>query len=956
MRALKNFELLSIVAIFSIVIVVGASSPFRANFQHLSSDIHESTDVYRLPNQVIPVSYELKMAPDLKRFIFAGKVDINVQVQFTTDRIVLHSKGLQIQNVMVKETKKCFSNATIAIPVTYKLDEKNEILIIQKKKKTSDKFKSNTKYKVSIKFNGRLESDPRGFYRTSYKMDNQTRWLVTTQFEETYARRAFPCFDEPRFRTPFTIHIARPKNHIAISNMPSETDYLLPADSMSNGLGYEKFQPTPPMPTYIVAFMVSDFKLLIDQNQDRRIRVIARPNAVKKGRYALEQANKLLTFLEGYLGIPYTLPKLDIVAVPNHTSGMENWGMTVYDENFVILDGNGSEDQKIDISEIISHEFAHLWFGDLVTPAWYDYTWLKEGFATYFQYFATAAIGPPTWNREEIFVVETTQMIFLEETSFKYALTRPVRTFQGIHGSFDDISYRKGAILIRMFELMFSSSTFQNALRRFLDDGRRNHNGVAVPKNLFDAFDKQVEFDSLSHLPPHVYASDIMRTWTENIGYPLINVTRSYKRGTAVILQTPYPLKVPSDDSSRDQKWIVPLTFTTESQQQFSNVQPNYWSFADEPTTLTGFNNSEWILFNLKRSGYYRVNYDSKNWQLLINQLMKNHKKIHVLNRAQLIDDVFTLATDRLINCKIAGRLIKYLQNETSVIPWYPASVWLLKLISSKKTDPESQKILKKQLKKFLKKPLKIIGCASTTDDKITRTGKQVFSILLKQVGINKCARKLFQIYQKNYNNLNKIPQNLKCAVFCNALRYSDEPRKIYEHLWHHYQISNEMYEKKQILESIFSCTNDEEVIISILSKTIDPEIEEISQHDISFIFKKFPSEIPTVTATIKFVDEKVSSLSNLDENCINFLRTLLISIDSKIQTEEQLNMIKSLEIKFESLEQQKYVEYVKLVKNLRTNAEKKIIFKELLPNRCLLLNKTSETSAIRGTISNNLF
>ncbi|XP_065222049.1 aminopeptidase N-like [Planococcus citri] len=942
MWPLKNFRPLSSCITFSIFIIVVRGSPFHANFQDHSSDIYDSRfeetstgDVYRLPNDVIPVSYELKMAPNLKDFTFIGQVNITVHVRFATNRIILHSKSLTIQDVLILGAEGSSGNATISIPTKHSLDDKNQIIIIER---TSDKFKSGSKYKVSIKFNGTLEIYersyftplPEGFYRVPYEINNETRWVATTQFEATSARRAFPCFDEFRFRAPFTIYLARSQDHIAISNMPSETANLLPADSMSNGLGYEKFQSTPPMPAYLVAFMVSDFKILQDPTLDPRIRVIARPNAIKKGSYALQQATKLLAFLEGHLGVPYPLPKLDLVAVPRYGGGMENWGMTVYGEHYSILENDNDDQQKIGITEVVAHELAHLWFGDLVTPAWFDYLWLKEGFAAYFQYLAADGVEL-TSNRENYLVNVEMKSSFATDKSSVRALTWPIRKPDevSIYFAYDSsIIYNKGAILIRMFEHMVSSKTFQSALRRYLQDVQQNHRGVAVPENLFDAFDKQVELDSVSHLPPQVHVSDIMATWSENIGYPLITVTRNYEQGEVKVTQAPYPRKSRTpDDQYLEQKWIVPLTFTTKSQPQFSDILTTHWSFADKSTKLTGIKHSDWILFNLKRSAYYRVNYDSENWKLIIDQLIEDRTKIHEINRAQLVDDASALAKDGLISNETIRHLEKYLRNETSIMVWYPASQWFLEMISAA-TNYALEQTLKNKLKAFLEAPFKNIGCESSTDDQLARTAKKQFSRLLAAVGINDCSKKFLKMYQKHYNNLSKIPPNLKSAVFCHALRYSDNPGKNFQHLWHNYLKSDQMYEKKRILESIFSCVNDKEVIKSILSKMIDPENKEISQHDLSLISKEFaPSEKQTVTATVEFIDEKMSTLGNLDENCIKFLASLLHLIDSEIRTEKQMELIKKLEVKFASLDQKKYSEYAKMVKNLRINAEEQITY-----------------------------
>ncbi|XP_065214646.1 aminopeptidase N-like [Planococcus citri] len=908
----------------SVVLVKG--SPFFSNSENELSNLHdappaekhEEPDVYRLTDEVVPKSYELRIVPDFEKFIFTGRVEIQVHAKFTTNKIILHAKKLTIKSVKVMKS--------LLLQCSHKLDESNDLLIIT----TAQPLNYDTDYTVVIDFEGVLNDDMRGFYRSSYsEADGKIHWMATTQFEPTYAREAFPCFDEPRFRASFTIYLARSNDQIAISNMPSEAQ--LPPDSLSGNRLWEKFVQSPPMATYLVAFMVTDqYSYMSDA--ERKIRVFVKKSAVQQSSYALKQSSQLLKQLEGYTGIAFKLPKLDVVAVPDFNAGaMENWGMTTFRERYIMLnEPNSCEQQKTAATEVISHEFAHQWFGDLVTPAWWDFLWLNEGFATYFETFAAAAIEP-FWKLDQLFVVETVQFAMKHEITTQRAMTSRVNKFSQIKDAFDVISYDKAGSVIRMFEHIFSPNIFRNALHLYLQDGQKNYDGTVTQKVLFDAFDKVTGYSSIK-LPPHFSASDIMKTWTENIGYPVINIARCYHHGEVTVKQATYkspraPKPLP------DQEWIVPLTYTTKSAPEFSNTQPTYWSFAGKPTELTErFPNSDWIIFNLQQSGYYRVNYDSRNWEMLIDQLHQDPQKIHVLNRAQLIDDTGAFADDGISSYYLHLHLLQYLSKETDMIAWYSAITSLNKLISESEGTP-NHPFIKEYVQKLIhtaqkpadspKTPYENFGFEiKTTDDHVTKIVKPMFLNLACKSGVEQCIQQSLDEYKKNEADLSKIQPDLKKVVYCNALRNSKDQQTVFNNLWNTYLKTEISFDKNIILTSL-SCTSDEGVIKNFLKKMIDPKNTEVRKQDAIFITRTFTTEIPTVTAILKILIEEIPPKMESDQSGPLTLQNLVDSIN--VKTPEQAQLLEQLATKSSSLNQKKYSDLISSIKSLNNTSSNKI-------------------------------
>ena len=247
---------------------------------------------------------------------------------------------------------------------------------------------------VEIDYTGAINDLMSGFYRSRYVVDGQTRYLATTQFEERDARRAFPCVDHPAAKATFEIELLAPEGHIAIANTP-----VASTESQADGRTLFRFEPTPPMSTYLVYFAVGPFDVEVDTSWRVPISVAVSPGKAPQARQSLEYARKSISYLEELVGFEYPLGKLDSIGVSDFAFGaMENFGAIAYRENLLLTDESSTTRAEVEsMMGVAAHEIAHMWFGDLVSPAGWRYVWLNEAFATYFGNL-TADHWYPEWR------------------------------------------------------------------------------------------------------------------------------------------------------------------------------------------------------------------------------------------------------------------------------------------------------------------------------------------------------------------------------------------------------------------------------------------------------------------------------------------------------------------------------------------------------------------------------
>jgi aminopeptidase N/puromycin-sensitive aminopeptidase len=409
-------------------------------------------EAQRLPGGIRPEHYALMITPDLKAATFVGSETIDVVLDAPTTAITLNAAEIEFVSVkaMVSDFTPQFQTAVVT------LDSAKEQATF-----TFSQPLAAGRATLKIEYKGILNDKLRGFYLSKTKL----RSYGVTQFEATDARRAFPSFDEPALKATFDVTLVVDAGDTAISNTKIVSDRLGPLAGKHTVV----FATTPRMSTYLVAFLVGDFKCSEGRSDGVAIRACATPDKLELTRFALDAAKQTLRDYDRYFGIKYPLAKLDLVAVPDFEAGaMENFGCITFRETEMLVDKkDGALSEKKEVAETVAHEMAHQWFGDLVTPAWWDNLWLNEGFATWME-TKEAAKEHPKWRFEQDAALEMDRTMNVDAGR----TTRPIRaqaeTPDEINEMFDDIAYGKAGAVIGMVENWVGEETFRKGVQAYL--------------------------------------------------------------------------------------------------------------------------------------------------------------------------------------------------------------------------------------------------------------------------------------------------------------------------------------------------------------------------------------------------------------------------------------------------------------------------------------------------------
>ena len=548
----------------------------------------------------IPINYNLTFEPDLKKFIFEGSEIISINCKKATDTIKINCAEIKIKSCTVKAQNKIIKSSV-------KTNEKKEELQI----KLASKIKGIAT--INLEFQGILNDRLLGFYRSQYKQGGKTKYLATTQFEAADARRAFPCWDEPEAKATFEISIIAENKYTAISNMPVSSK-----KREGNKIIY-KFGKTPIVSTYLIYLGVGEFEYLTGKVGKIQIRVVTTKGNKSKGKFSLELGKKLLTSYEKYFGIKYPLPKLDLIAVPDFAAGaMENWGAITFRETILLYDPKTSSTRtKQFIAEVISHEIAHQWFGNLVTMKWWNDLWLNESFATF---MATKFVDKfyPEWDLWNQFVEDAMNVAMgLDSLKTTHSIDVKVNSPAEIREIFDAISYDKGGCVLRMLEHYVGEPNFQKGLKKYLSDFKYKN---AQGQDLWNAIGKA------SKMP----VSSMVNTWLKQPGFPLVEIKQD--GSTIKLEQKRYLLE--KDKKSTKGLWSIPVSLGLEKEISRKLLTKKSTSVKLPKNTL-GF------VANYGRKGFYRVKYDEGI--LLDLKMLVDDKKVSPIDRWAIQNDLFSL-------------------------------------------------------------------------------------------------------------------------------------------------------------------------------------------------------------------------------------------------------------------------------------------------------------------------
>uniref|UniRef100_A0A674CI77 Aminopeptidase n=1 Tax=Salmo trutta TaxID=8032 RepID=A0A674CI77_SALTR len=603
----------------------------------------------RLPEYIVPLHYHLLLHPNLTILSYIGTVRIELQVQNNTNWVVLHSKGLRITTATVLDQNLAHLSDQV-LPVLHNPTHE-QVAIFSPRALTGGQ-----KYFLFLEFGADLGDGFYGFYRSTYRTSTgETRTLASTHFEPTSARMAFPCFDEPSIKANYSISIRRSPAHTALSNMPVVS--IERNEVLDDGLMEDRFAVSVRMSSYLVAFIVCDFRSVSATTASGvKVSVYAAPEKWQQTHYALKAAVKLLEFYEKYFNISYPLPKQDLVAIPDFQSGaMENWGLITFRETSLLYNPTtSSASDRLWVTKVIAHELAHQWFGNLVTMEWWNDIWLNEGFATYMEYISVDT----TYPKLRVDYLLDTCFVAIGRDSLNSS--RPISSVAEsptqIKEMFDTVSYNKGACVLHMLRHYLTDQVFQSGIMRYL---RRYSYSNARNQDLWDSLANtcpEEEFTSGGHCysnsqaaKNYLYAGEhldlttMMNTWTLQTGVPLVTVAR---QGSRLVLKQERFLRTthPSDPAwpslQQGYLWHIPLTYRTDTSTSIHRHLMTTLTDSVEVGEEVG-----WVKVNVDMAGYYLVHYDGSGWDDLIQLLKNNHTALSFMDRTHIIHNAFQLTT-----------------------------------------------------------------------------------------------------------------------------------------------------------------------------------------------------------------------------------------------------------------------------------------------------------------------
>ncbi|XP_039614291.1 endoplasmic reticulum aminopeptidase 2-like isoform X2 [Polypterus senegalus] len=769
----------------------------------------------RLPDKVVPLHYDILIHPNLTSLKFSGMVVIEVLIKHDTDFIVLHSKGLEITfaSILLEADWKTDNEEMNLNVLEHKAHEQIAIM-------ANETLLTNQKYRLHIRFQASLADGFDGFYKSTYLTSvGEERVLATTDFEPTAARMAFPCFDEPSFKATFSIKIRRERQHITLSNMPK-----IQTLELSDGLVEDYFNVTKKMSTYLVAYIVCDFRSVsANTSSDIKVSVYAVPEKWNQTQYALEVAVKILEFFENYFNISYPLPKLDLIAIPDFQSGaMENWGLITYRETSLLYDAQTSSlSDKQWVTKVIAHELAHQWFGNLVTMDWWNDLWLNEGFARYMELVSINSIFPDL-QIDEYFLSVCFGAISRDSLKSSHPISNAAETPTQIMEMFDSVSYDKGACLLNMLKDFLTEEVFWEGVTRYLkkysyrnakSDDLLNILSLTCPEE--DFILGHSCYTSTQHRyfkePPHL--KETMDSWILQMGVPLIVVENN---GNQIIVHQERFLKgIFQDDPEWEEiqsgyLWHVPLAYITSDS---DNIGRHLLKTKSDIIQLE--KEVKWIKFNPNMNGYYLVHYEGNGWETLVQLLNQNHTVLSNKDRTNLIHNIFQLVSVGKVSLHHGLDLLLYLKNETDNLPLLQGIGYLEVLYQMMERRGISD--VANNLKKFILQHFGDFIERQTWSDEGSISEKKLRTELLRlacQLHNKQCIEKAKQLFDNwmASNSSSSIPTDVLRTVYIIGAQSPDG----WNYLLEKYRLSLSSSEKNKILSGL-TRTRDTDKLTELL-------------------------------------------------------------------------------------------------------------------------------------------
>ena len=697
----------------------------------------------KLPKDVLPTDYSVRIIPDIDKLTFAGTETVKLNARRPVRELVLNALELRIEAASI-DGKELPASAI-------KTDTKNELLTLALPSELVT-----GEHTLTLRFGGKINQQGQGLFYMHYQEQGSgaRKIMLGTQFEATDARRFFPCWDEPVFRARFQLTAVVPDNWLAVSNMPIESEKKIAG-------GKEvRFAVTPPMSSYLNVFVAGELDFIESRSGPTQLRVIATRGKAEMGRYALEASAQILQYYNDYFGVAYPLPKLDQIAVPGGFGGaMENWGGITYYESKLLFDPKSSSvETKQDIYEVLAHEMAHQWFGDLVTMAWWDNLWLNEGFASWMGSKCTAHFNPQweVWLRREFPRDPSRRVGIVKEVAMEgdarsttHPIQQPVATEAEANSAFDDITYKKGQSFLRMLESFLGEHVFREGIRRYMAAHMYSNTTTADLWNvLSEASGKPV--------------GEIAAGWTEQPGFPVVKVNRE-QGGNVSLTQERFTVNF---TNAPPLQWKIPLTYAVVGETSATLLMSR------KVDSIHNIPPDRALKLNVNGAGNYRVEYDQPSRKLLLGAL----KNLGIEDRVNLLSDAWALVQANRAPIALYFELVEKLPASTELAE-REQIIHVLDFINRLLSGSSEQEKFQRYARSLLRPTFDAVGWEVKSDGQVAAATNLQASLItalgnLDDPKIVANCRERFKVFLANPESL---PPDLRPAVLSVVGRYADE-------------------------------------------------------------------------------------------------------------------------------------------------------------------------------------
>lgn len=812
-----------------------------------------------LPKNVKPLHYNLVLEPNFSDFTFHGTVDIDLEVLEDSTSIALNTNELDIHATSLVLDG---ARADVAAQLSYEADSQTTTIEFG-----GPVLKAGQKARLSHRFTGKLGDGMAGFYRSSWKdKDGTEHWMAVTQMESTDARRAFPCFDEPALKATFAITLVADHNMTCLSNMDVASEAEVESQVMKGKRKAVAFNRTPLMSTYLVACVVGELQVYETNKFRLPVRTYCTPDEnIQHLVYATELAAETLEFYEREFDIPYPLPKMDMIAVPDFAAGaMENWGLMTYRNAFILLDDKTSTAaDKREVAETVQHELAHQWFGNIVTMDFWEGLWLKEGFATWMSWYS-CDIFYPDWKVWDGHVTNSLrEALSLDSLRSSHPIEVPVQRTDEIEQIFDSISYEKGSCMIRMLSTYMGEDVFMRGIRLYL---KKHAYGNTVTDDLWAALSEASGKDI------ETFAS----IWTRNVGYPVVTVSEDSANNTIHLRQNRF-LQT-ADVKPEEDQVLYPVILGTRTKTHVDRTQIL--------TTREGsfkLPDLDFFKLNADHTNTYRTLYSTSRLEKL-GQDARNGL-LSVSDRAGLIGDAGSLAQAGYQKTSALLTLLRSFDSEPDYEVWKEINTRVKSLKAAFVFEEEE---VKKALDSFhrsivARRAYELGWQFGPEDGHIEQQFKTLMFSAACQAGDEKAvsaARDMFERFKNGEREA--IQPNIRLAVFSAVLHRGGKEE--YEFVVREYETSVINSERLDALTSL-GAGQDPELIQRTLEYILSNHVK---SQDLYYPLLALRRHAPGITASWAWLKENWEVLEKKLPSSTGVLGRLMQQVVCNFTKEEQ--------------------------------------------------------------------